>query len=144
MNPATVGRLAYLSTYLGQDTQRLLYEDNPMLKHDLQEVLKLSRPTVNKFYKDCITAGVLEDKGNDGLYLIDTRFFKGKCEDKERTKLFRVTIQQLYKKLPQKNHELFGYVIQLVPWINFEWNIVCENPEETNKDRIEPCADSFR
>lgn len=142
MNSATVGRLAYLATYLEQDTQLLLYEDKPMLKRDLQEVLKLSRPTANKFYNDCITAGVLEDKGNNGLYLNGNLFFKGKTEDKERTKLFRVTIQQLYKRLPQKNHELFGYVIQLVPWINFEWNIICENPEETNKDRIEPM--SFR
>lgn len=142
MNPATVGRLAYLATYLEQNTQLLLCEDKPMLKHDLHEVLKLSRPTVNKFYNDCIGAGVLEDKGNDGLYLNGSLFFKGKTEDKERTKLFRVTIQQLYKRLPQKNHELFGYVIQLVPWINFEWNIVCENPEETNKDRVEPM--SFR
>ena len=80
--------------------------------------------------------------GKDGLYLISNLFFKGKTSNKERTKLFRVTIQQLYKRLPQKNHELFGYIIQLVPWINFEWNIVCENPEETNKNSIEPM--SFR
>lgn len=142
MNPATVGRLAYLSTYLEQDTQLLLYEDRPMLKSDLQTILNVSRPTANKFYNECIAAGVLEDHGKDGLYLIGNLFFKGKTSNKERTKLFRVTIQQLYKRLPQKNHELFGYIIQLVPWINFEWNIVCENPEETNKNSIEPM--SFR
>ena len=142
MNPATVGRLAYLSTYLEQDTQLLLYEDRPMLKSDLQTILNVSRPTANKFYNECIAAGVLEDHGKDGLYLISNLFFKGKTSNKERTKLFRVTTQQLYKRLPQKNHELFGYIIQLVPWINFEWNIVCENPEETNKNSIEPM--SFR
>lgn len=142
MNSATVGRLAYLSTYLDNESQLLLYEDRPMLKNDLSTVLNVSRPTAIKFYDDCISIGVLEDHGKDGLYLIGNLFFKGKSENKERTKLFRVTIQQLYKKLPQKNHEHFGYVIQLVPWINFEWNIVCENPEETNKGRIEPM--SFR
>ena len=106
MNPATVGRLAYLSTYLEQDTQLLLYEDRPMLKSDLQTILNVSRPTANKFYNECIAAGVLEDHGKDGLYLIGNLFFKGKTSNKERTKLFRVTIQQLYKRLPQKNHEL--------------------------------------
>lgn len=140
MNPATVGRLAYLSTYLESEGQLLLYEDRPMLKNDLPIILNISRPTTNKFYVECISLGVLEDHGKDGLYLIGNLFFKGKSESKERTKLFRVTIQQLYKKLPQKKHELFGYVIQLVPWINFEWNIVCVNPEETRKDNIDPMS----
>lgn len=142
MNPATVGRLAYLSTYLAHEDQLLLYEDKPMLKRNLPEVLAISKPTTNKFYNECIASGVLDDRGKDGLNLYGNLFFKGKTEDKERTKLFRVTIQQLYKRLPQKNHDLFCYVIQLVPWINFEWNIVCENPEETNKNSIEPM--SFR
>lgn len=113
-----------------------------MLKSDLQAILNVSRPTANKFYKDCIDAGVLKDHGKDGLYLIGNLFFKGKTNNKERIKLFRLTVQQLYKKLPQKKHGLFGYVIQLVPWINFEWNIVCHNPQETNKNRIDPM--SFR
>jgi len=136
MNPATVGRLAYLSTYRAYEDQLLVYDDEPMLKSDLSIVLKLSRPSTNKFYNDCISAGLLEDRGKDGLYLITDLFFKGYSKDRERTKLFRTTIQQIYKKLPVKNHEYLGYIAQLVPWVNFEWNIVCENPQETDKDKI--------
>ena len=140
MNPATVGRLAYLATYLERDTQLLLYQDRPMLKCDLQEVLKLSRPTTNKFYSECISAEVLKDHGKEGLYLDSNLFFKGKTTNKECTKLFRVTVQQLYEKLPQSRHNLFGYIIQLVPLINFEWNVVCENPEETDRQLIQPLS----
>lgn len=130
--------MLYLSTYLGQDTQFLLYEDKTILKSDLQAILNVSKPTANKFYKDCIDIGLLENHDKDGLYLIGNLFFKGKASNKERIKLFRLTIQQLYKKLSKKNHKYFGYIIQLVPWINYEWNIVCHNPQETNKNRIEP------
>ncbi len=140
MNPATVGRLAYLSTYLDHESQMLVCEGEQILKSDLPTILNVSRPTANKFYDECISAEVLEDHGKDGLYLIGNLFFKGKSENRERTKLFRVTIQQLYKKLPQKKHDLFGYVIQLVPWINFEWNVVCENPSEKDKDCIVPMS----
>ena len=35
---------------------------------------------------------------------------------------------------------MFGYIIQLVPLINFEWNVVCENPEETDRQLIQPLS----
>lgn len=140
MNPATVGRLAYLSTYLDHESQVLVRDDELIFKSDLPSVLNVSRPTANKFFGECAEVGLLEDKGKDGLYLAGNLFFKGTPTNKERTKLFRVTIQQLYKKLPQKSHDLFGYIIQLVPWINFEWNIVCENPAEKDKDCIVPMS----
>lgn len=140
MNPATVGRLAYLSTYLDYENQQLIYEDRAMLKRDLPTVLNLSRPTANHFYRECVDAGVLEDRGDEGLFLNGSLFFKGTTKSKERTRLFRITVQQLYKKLPHQRHDLFGYVIQLIPFINFEWNIVCENPHETNEKLIQPLS----
>ena len=46
INPATVGRLAYLSTYMEYGNQLLMrYKNRPMLKSDLPDVLLISRDT---------------------------------------------------------------------------------------------------
>lgn len=31
-------------------------------------------------------------------------------------------------------------MIQLVPWINKQWNVVCHNPEERNPHKLEPMS----
>lgn len=137
LNPATVARLAFLSTYVGFENQLLFLPDEiPMLKKDLSTVLNISRPAANSFYDECIKAKMLIDREKNGLY-ISNIFFRGKSEN-SRTKIFKNTIQSLYRNTAVQDHKYLGYVIQIIPFINLEWNIVCENPEETNKKLIKP------
>lgn len=139
MQPETVGRLAFLSTYMPYGEQTLVDDETNTIitKSDLPYILHLSRPVINNFYDQCVSAGIMEDKGKQGLILKGV-FFKGKSTDKSRIKLYINTIRQLYKRLPKKNHKYFGYIIQLVPWINYEWNIVCHNPQETDCKLAKP------
>lgn len=141
LDPATVGRLAFLSTYLNFGNTLLITDDNlPMMKRNLYDVLCISKPTADSFYKECIANNLMADKQEDGLYLNDLYFHRGKVEDgsDKQAKLYCDTIRSLYRKMPAKSHKYFGYVIQLVPWINSEWNIVCRNPEEVDSDLIIP------
>lgn len=140
LNPATVGRLAYLSTYLDFGNQLLLKPKNePMRKKDLPEILNINRQTANEFYNQCINAEMLFDFGNEGLYM-NSMFYRGKSDNSQRTRLYRDTIQQLYKKLEPKEHKYFGYIVMLVPLINVEWNIVCENPHEQDSKLLKPLS----
>ena len=136
LNPATAGRLAYLSTYLAFDSQRLLNDNEPMQKKHLPYILNISKPTADKFYNECVAADLLYDNGKSGLEITEA-FYRGKCADKNRVKLYKRTIQQMYKKLPPQKHRYFGYVIQLVPLINFEWNVICHNPQETDRFHLQ-------
>lgn len=137
INPATVGRLAYLSTYMEYGNQLLMRSKNrPMIKSDLPEVLLISRETANKFFNECENAGLIEDHGSEGLYMNEI-FFRDKTTDKNQIRLYRRTIKQLYKRTLPKYIKNFGYVVQLVSHINREWNVVCHNPAEKNSDKVQ-------
>lgn len=141
LNPATVGRLAYLSTYLSFGNQLLLRsKDRAMLKNDLPEVLQINRTSANNFFNECESAGLIEDRGKEGLFLNDV-FFRNASEDKEIVKLYRTTIQQLYKMTLPKYHQYFGLVVQCVKYINREYNIFVNNdPAETDSEKIDPMS----
>lgn len=137
IKPQTLGRLAYLSTYLDFGTQRLMAEpERTMKKNDLQHFLNISELHANLFCAECIEHGLLriEDKC---LYLDDV-FFRNKSQTKDRIKIYTKTIRSLYSNMPSRYHRYFGYVIQLIPYINREWNIVCYNPDERNYEKIIP------
>lgn len=137
INPATVGRLAYLSTYMEYGNQLLMRsKDRPMLKSDLPEVLLISRETANKFYNESENAGLIEDHGSEGLYMNEV-FFRDETTDKNQIRLYRRTIQQLYKRTLPKYIKNFGYVVQLVRHINREWNVVCHNPAEKDSEKVQ-------
>lgn len=137
INPATVGRLAYLSTYMEYGNQLLMRSKNrPMLKNDLPEVLLISRDTANKFYNESKNAGLIEDRGSEGLYMNEV-FFRDQTTDKNQIRLYRKTIQQLYKKTFPKYIKNFGYVVQLVSYINKEWNIISHNPLEKDSNKVQ-------
>lgn len=138
MKPETVGRLAYLSTYLDFGSNRLMAEPNrQMKKNDLQYFLGIGKTRVWNFCDECVEQGIMTIDDEKFLFLDDI-FFKGKSSDKNRIKLYGKTIQSLYKHMPVRHHKYFGYVIQLVPWINYEWNIICKNPDECDRDKVIP------
>lgn len=137
INPATVGRLAYLSTYMEYGNQLLMRSKNrPMLKSDLPDVLLISRDTANKFYNESKNAGLIEDHGSEGLYMNEV-FFRDQTTDKNQIRLYRKTIQQLYKRTLPKYIKNFGYVVQLVSYINKEWNIISHNPLEKDSNKVQ-------
>ncbi len=137
INPATVGRLAYLSTYMEYGNQLLVRSKNrPMLKNDLPEILLISRDTANKFYNESKNVGLIEDRGSGGLYMNEV-FFRDQTTDKNQIRLYRKTIQQLYKKTFPKYIKNFGYVVQLVSYINKEWNIISHNPLEKDSNKVQ-------
>lgn len=145
--PATViGRLAYLSTYLSFQNQLLIDNDGtPMLKRDLSDILGISRQKANDFYNVCASNNLLFDHGADGLY-INEIFFRNSTKNKQQIRLYRDPIQQLYKTIIKDKQNStqalrhFGYVVQLIPWINREWNILCSNPNETEPGKIIPLS----
>lgn len=136
MKPETVGRLVYLSTYLDFGSKQLMAEANrPMKKSDLQYFLKIGETKVRHFCDECISHGLLTIDENKLLYLDDI-FFKGKSSQKENIKLYCKTIRDLYKRMPARHHRYFGYIIQLLPYISIEWNVICKNPEEKDSKKV--------
>lgn len=140
VSPQTLGRLAYLSVYSEYDTGRLMMTERTIMKSEnLKDVLRISQRAVYDFLKESQESALLTVKENGELILSDY-FIKGRSRFQKQIRLYINSVKSLYEKMIQseQNIRYFGYIIQLVPYINKEWNVICRNSNERNPHKLEP------
>lgn len=76
--------------------------------------------------KDLIVKGAIED------------FEKLKKNDKDLTytRLFSENIQDMYEGTDPKARKQLANLFKVLPYINFKYNVFCENPTETNEKEL--------
>lgn len=136
LNPAEVSRVLYLSTFINYENmlvkKGLYNKDIPMTRKDIEKVMKLNRSAFNGFIKALKDKGILLEKDNV-YYLSEKLFNKGKTKQKEGyTRLFIQTTRRLYESCNSRKHKQLGYCFQLIPFIHYEQNRLCKNPNEQN------------
>lgn len=142
ISPETVGRLMYLITYLTYNSTYIgKTQKTRIKKKDLANILQLPRSTFIRFWKDVEDKYLFED--TDGYIQVnDVCFYRGAIPKKkigeEYQKLYIDSMRELYRITPTAKHRYLGYVFQMLPFINKEYNILCYNPAETALERIEP------
>lgn len=105
----------------------------------LREELGLNRNQWSTFLKE--VEGYLWEK-DGALHLSDQLFFKGEIStDKNYTRLFSGFFHLLYReadgKIAQSN---IGYVLQMIPFLNRQTNILAHNKKEQDADVVLPFA----
>ena len=136
LSPAEVSRTLYLATYINYENLLVKKgqhnKDIPMTKKDIYKVLKLNKSAFNSFINTLIEKNVLTE--NNGLYYLSTELFnKGKNKQKEGyTRLFIQTTRTLYESCSSRKHKQLGYCFQLIPFVHYEQNRICKNPQENN------------
>lgn len=137
INP-TVARLVYLATYINKDNYIAFDNGRIMTRQNIQEVLKLDNRTFIRFLKEARTNNyLLED--DVGFRLPLDKFGKGtmtKEKNQVAAKLFVHSVRFLYENATVSSHKMLGYLYVIVPYINLTYNVLCENPLETNKDKV--------
>ncbi|MCD8049938.1 MAG: hypothetical protein LUG52_10190 [Clostridia bacterium] len=139
--PATAARLIYLCTYLDFDNNFMLTQRTPkkaMQKSDLQSVLGLSESGTRKFWDEVSPKYITQSA--DGLRLNTDEIHRGsiKGADSSYRKIWIRQVRKLYKATPLTRHKHLGYVFQVLPYVNIEYNIICWNIDETDIDEIIP------
>ena len=51
-------------------------------------------------------------------------------------RIFEEGIQEIYRKAKPKEHKKIGILIKLLPFINYGYNVVCFNPEESDLTKV--------
>lgn len=143
---ATITRLIYLATYIDYNDR----EENVLVKHgkdykveyltkkDIQNILKLPKSPFYLFLKESKEKNILFEV-NGKFYLSNKIFAKGKgnlrgnFDTKNFTRIFINTTRVLYQNCPISQHKQLAYVFQLIPYMNYETNTICKNPEEKDK-----------
>lgn len=137
IRPATMARLVYLATYLGYAGVLKRSERRFMKFSDLGDVLYLKKSEVHSFWKEVKDKYVfLNEHGY--LCMHDSFARRGKITYGGRyQQIYNSAVQALYKSTGSMRHKYLGYVFQMLPFVNVEYNILCKNPMETNLDCIE-------
>lgn len=145
LDRANISRLIYLATYIDYNDR----EENVLVKHgknnkieylnkdDIKEIMNLSNATLSRFLKD-LKDNELLFEANDKFYISTKYFSKGKSnfDKKKYTRVFIKTTRELYKGCSTRQHMKLSYVFCLIPFLNYETNILCSNPTEINKDKL--------
>ena len=137
-------RFTYLCTYLDYDGRLKIMVNGKkkvITEKDLQEILMLSeretRNTKNELIKYEL---IIVNK--DGSISINPKYaIKGEIKKKKlrgRARIMIDGIREIYEKSKPIEHKRLALLIQLLPYVNYNYNIICFNPEEGDKAEINP------
>ena len=140
LSPADLAKLIYLSTYLEYGSGDLCSRSKRRLTaNDLPNKLGISRAQANRFLYASKSYLIIDE---DGYLSLDNRtfIFGALRQNSDRAiyqKLYRDSVRKLYKATPVSKHKQLGYVFQMLPYINKEYNILCSNIYETELSEID-------
>ena len=144
VSPQTITRLIYLGTYLKYETRQLFKtQREPMKKSDLPEILNLSKESIYIFWIATEGKYIRED-ANKNLFLSE-HFYRGNLKEYLRSsgkyksfqQIYIDAVRKLYRETPITKHNSLGYIFKMLPYINWEYNILCWNPSETELEKID-------
>ena len=134
-----------MSTYIKyEDNRMMLKEDNNRYKlikeSELQEILKLSKSEYYRTKNALLDNNLIFIDDNDSIH-INNKISAFKSIDNKKntyTRIFKNTIRELYNRSLAREHKRLFIFIDLLPYINFNLNIICFNPSEVSPELIDP------
>lgn len=138
LNNPTISRLVYLATYVNNDNY-ISYDNGRILsRYQLQDLLNLDTSTFKRFLREAKKYNYLiEDE--TGFQINASIFGKGKLQkakDQRAAKLFIYSTRFLYEHATIDSHRTLAYMYMILPYVNLTYNVLCENPWETDKTKI--------
>lgn len=138
LNPADVSRFLYLATYISynyKDGNMLVKKEKgqlkPMIQKDIMKLMKLGKTTFFSFIKEMKSKELIIEK--DGAFYINEKYIsKGRIKDNKDSyiRLYIDTTRYLYEHCTTTKHRQLGYVLQLLPYVDFETNHILINDEK--------------
>lgn len=148
-NSAFAFRFVYLASFMNYDN--ILVFDNRkkgaskyIEERDLMEVLGLSKKQVLEFKKVCFNQGLIEKVQVEGITVLKINKLvacKGNLPAYYKRYSIRVSVphlQDIYKRATPREHKQLGYLTALLPYINFEYSLLCLNPDCEYKAYLQP------
>ncbi len=146
LEPQTIARLFYLATFLHSNDSILRYDDGTAIKRaEMAKLMGLSNSTLDSFLKEVVGCYIFRQP--DGSMAISADFFRGQMAghikqgtDNSYQKIFIKSLRELYHQTPASKHRYLGYLFLLLPFINFEYNVLCWNADEKDINEIRPMS----
>ena len=135
-------RFCKLCTYLNYDNtlvQGKTKRQVKVLEKDLHKVWNLSERELRNTKNYLLINNLIFIDGQ-GIITVNKKFaIRGKVNgDSSMTRVFINGFNELYDGVTARQHSMLAMFIKVLPYLNTEYNILCENPEETDKRLIKP------
>ena len=149
LSPQDIARLMFIGTYVAWETNRLQSDNGKKIlrKKDVKEMVGMSPNRFNELYKRYKAEGILIEGESGELFLNPTVVYRGnvkdlgsRVSDLSHTRIFRKTVRDLYEQFKGRKLGQLALVYSVIPFLNFDSNIVCYNPEEKATDLIKPIS----
>lgn len=130
-----ISRLIYLATYLDYESNRLVERkgrsNEILVEKDIKAKLKLDKKTYRTFIDEVVAKNLLMFR-NDGIYLSERFFCKGKCprDGRQFSRVYISTVRQLYTQISPRQHKTLSYLFKLLPYCDFEYNVITKHPNQ--------------
>ena len=140
-------RLMYIGTFVAWETNRLQSDNGKKhyTKKDLEGLVEMSTKRFNEFFRKLENEEIIKESETGELFMNPTVFYRGELRnheynisDFEYTRLFKKTVRELYAEFKGRRLAQLAVIYSVIPFLNFETNIVCYNPEETSDKLIKP------
>lgn len=148
LEPQYLYRFVILCCYMDYDNS-IRYGNgkegsNYATEKDLEEIWKLSKRETINTKKALIEYDLLRVEGGR-LYINPLYCRRGqkvkkisKTYLKGSVKMFRDGLLELNEKVDAKQHKRMALFVQLLPYVNYHYNILCSNPNESDLDKVKP------
>lgn len=140
-----LGRYIYLCTFLDFDDNHIHYGNSGKdlaTEKDLKEILNL-KDTTFKDTKKALIKYELITINEDKTITVNKKYckkgeIKSKRKLRESVRMIEESIREIYEKAKSTEHRYLGLLIQILPYVNYEYNILCKNPNETEPTKVKP------
>ena len=131
LNPQDVARFLFISTYIDYDNI-LKKDDKPLNKKELWRLTFIRANIFNELYQRLIDKHFIVEHENGSISVNEEKVIKGehKENNKSYTRMYINTIRNLYSGCDQRKHKSLGYLFKLIPFLNYETNMVCFENEK--------------
>lgn len=141
-----IARLLFIGSYTSWDDGKLLYPNGRTIdKNGLHTLVNMSRKRFNEFYLRLIDESIIQDAGDDGIFMNPSVFFRGQVKsqdyvvgDLQYTRMFRQSIRDLYEAYNGRSLGQLALIYAVMPFVNFKTNIVAYNAEVYNAAEVRP------
>lgn len=140
-------RLMYIATFISWQENRLQSDNGHThyTKKHLEELVSMSRKRFNELFKRLKNENIIHEKETGELFINPSVFYRGELSahdydigDLQYTRLFKQTVRDLYKQFGGRTLGQLANIYTVLPFLNFQTNIICFNPNETSEDLIKP------
>lgn len=137
-------RFIYLCTFMNYNNKlefgNGIGNTKLMVERDLIEVLGLSQNETIRTKKALIESDLISIEDDKTISINKRYAIKGKItkrDSRESVRIMENGLREIYAKAKPSEHKRLDIFIKVLPYVNYNHNVLCKNPNESDVDKVE-------